>query len=453
LEAWPDVAESAGLAGTKVASAVIDAWGWTARIALPRGRTAAQVVAAVPAIESGLGIAPGKARAQPDPHRADRAYLRVLDKDPHLFPIPYARPAPGTATIARPVPLGLWDDGTTADVLLLRRNTLVGGIIDSGKSGLLNVIMAYLVACPDVLVWGIDLKGGMELHPWAGCMPKLATTPEQATNLLAAAAEEITIRAVEQVQRGERLWQPDYDRPALLILIDEYAELPDQALTHADTVARLGRAVAVNLLAATQRPTQKAMGGNAVRSQMDIRISLRVRERRDVDLILGQGMLAAGWHAHTLDAPGKFLISAREPAYRHPRPARAYLITDQDVAGIAAAHARYTDRHPTPTPPHDQLPDSPPPATASPASGPAEHTTDAPAPAAQRPPAQPTPEDLLWAALSQAPDDGIPASDLTAATGRNNTWIYRRLRRLKHDGQVTSPTYGRWRTTRDIDAA
>jgi hypothetical protein len=60
--------------------------------------------------------------------------------------------------------------------------------------------------------------------------------------------------------------------------------------------------------------TQKAMGQVAVRSQMNLRICFRVRERRDVDLILGQGMLNAGWHAHTLNAPGKFLISAQEAA-------------------------------------------------------------------------------------------------------------------------------------------
>jgi hypothetical protein len=49
-----------------------------------------------------------------------------------------------------------------------------------------------------------------------------------------------------------------------------------------------------------------------LRSQVDVRISFRVRERKDVELILGQGMLAAGWHAHTLNAPDKFLISAPE---------------------------------------------------------------------------------------------------------------------------------------------
>src|SRR5271156_2008079 len=50
--------------------------------------------------------------------------------------------------------------------------------------------------------------------------------------------------------------------PALIIVIDEYAELSDDApdaIKHADSIARRGRAVAVNLVAATQRPTQKAM--------------------------------------------------------------------------------------------------------------------------------------------------------------------------------------------------
>jgi S-DNA-T family DNA segregation ATPase FtsK/SpoIIIE len=55
--------------------------------------------------------------------------------------------------------------------------------------------------------------------------------------------------------------------------------------------------VAVTQLAATQKPTQDAMGNTAVRSQMDARTCLRVRERRDGGLILGQGMVNAGWQA------------------------------------------------------------------------------------------------------------------------------------------------------------
>ena len=48
-------------------------------------------------------------------------------------------------------------------------------------------------------------------------------------------------------------------------------------------------------------------------------------------------MLAAGWHAHTLNAPGKFLVSA--PEHTTPKRARAYLVTDDDVARIVARYA------------------------------------------------------------------------------------------------------------------
>ena len=168
--------------------------------------------------------------------------------------------------------------------------------------------------------------------------------PEQATALLADAVAILHARAELLAATGRRVWEPTPDAPALIIVIDEYAELADDAsdaTRHTDSIARLGRAVAVTLIAATQRPTQKAMGQGAVRSQMDIRICFRVRERKDVDLVLGQGMLSAGWNAHALNAPGKFLVSA--PEHTTPKRARGYLVTDQAVNDTAT---RYADNRP-----------------------------------------------------------------------------------------------------------
>jgi hypothetical protein len=45
-------------------------------------------------------------------------------------------------------------------------------------------------------------------------------------------------------QHGLRTWEPLPDMPALVILIDEYAELTEAA-PDADSIACLGRAVAV----------------------------------------------------------------------------------------------------------------------------------------------------------------------------------------------------------------
>ena len=47
--------------------------------------------------------------------------------------------------------------------------------------------------------------------------------------------------------------------------------------------------------------------------------------------------LKVGWHAHKLNAPRKFLISA--PEHDTPRRARAYLVTDDDVTATVTRYA------------------------------------------------------------------------------------------------------------------
>jgi hypothetical protein len=201
----------------------------------------------------------------------------------------------------------------------------------------------------------------------------------------------------------------------------ELAEQAPDAMDYTDSIARLGRALAVNLVAATQRPTQKAMGQGAVRSQMDMRICFRVRESRDVDLVLGQGMLNAGWNAHRLNAPGKFLVSA--PEHEILRRARAYLITDEGVAYVAARHAQiprqldYISRSATEQPPADD-------------------PYVSPAVIVDAPEEQEDAFSKLWAALSGAPQEGIPVSNLITITGMSRRWVFWRLKQLAERGEA-----------------
>jgi S-DNA-T family DNA segregation ATPase FtsK/SpoIIIE len=435
---WPEIAQAVGLAGSRVLSAVVDVWGWRARFALARGQTINDVIAKLSAIESGLGTFRGAARVVPTPDDlANRFELRVLDKDPHADAITW--PGPSISSITEPVDLGPFEDAAPVKVLFLRRHALFGGATGSGKSGGLNVLMGNLTACRDVVIWAIDLKRGMELGPWASCIPRLATTPAEARALLADAVAILEGRAKDLAAMGLRVWEPSPDRPALVIVVDEYAELagnaPDAA-ADADSIARRGRAVAVTLIAATQRPTQKAMGQGALRSQMDVRVCFRVRERRDVDLILGQGMLAAGWQAHTLNAPGKFLISA--PEHDTPRRARAYLITDQAVAETASQHAAIR-------PPLDEV-------SMSALDEHAREQATRPGITAEgREDTGGTPEALLWAALSLAPDQGIAVPDLMSATGMSRRWVYYRLRDLADAGRAVQTEQGTWRATEPED--
>jgi hypothetical protein len=445
LEAWPVIAESVGLAGSRVMSAVVTVWGWQARFGLARGQTIADVITKLSAIESGLGTIRGAARAYPTPdNRAHRFELRVLEIDPHADAI--AWPGPSVTSITQPIDLGPFEDAEACRVLLLRLHALLGGMSGAGKSGGINVLMGNLTACRDVVIWAIDLKRGMELQPWASCIGRLATTPQQARILLRDAVAVLEARAGYLTATGQRVWVPSPEFPALIIVIDEYAELADDAsdaTKFADSIARRGRAPAVTLIAATQRPTQKAMGQGAVRSQMDVRICFRVRERKDVDLILGQGMLTAGWHAHQINAPGKFLISA--PGHDTPRGARAFLLADDLVAATAARHA-------TIRPALDAM-------SASAIGSPSQQTSlvepanPQPKPAPE--PAEPTddaPEAMLWAALSLAPEDGISVAGLMSATGMSRRWIYYRLRELADLGIAIQTGDGSWRLTGDGDA-
>ena len=102
--------------------------------------------------------------------------------DPHAGSIPW--PGPSVTSITQPVALGLFEDAALCQVVFARLHGILGGTTGSGKSGGLNVLIGNLVACRDVVIWGIDLKRGMELGPWESCIDRLATTPEEAISLL-----------------------------------------------------------------------------------------------------------------------------------------------------------------------------------------------------------------------------------------------------------------------------
>jgi S-DNA-T family DNA segregation ATPase FtsK/SpoIIIE len=172
---------------------------------------------------------------------------------------------------------------------------------------------------------------------------------------------------------------------------------------------------------------------------MDLRIAFRVRERKDVDLILGQGMLAAGWQAHTLNAPGKFLVS--DPEHPSPKRARAYLLTDQAVTDTATEYAGQrpelddTSQRAIQTAPATPIDDPPgetdPPGQAPPGADPG--STEA------------TADDALWLALCLAPDEGTDVAELLRVTRMSRPTLYRRLADHAKAGRATQVSRGRWR--------
>ena len=163
------------------------------------------------------------------------------------------------------------------------------------------------------------------------------------------------------------------------------------------------------------------MGSGAVRSQMEVRICMRVKERRDVDLVLGQGALAAGWNAHTLDAPGKFYVSA--PGHDTPRRARGYLLDGDDLTAAITRNA---------------------------STRPADIGLPAPQPVPTTEP-DADPDVILWTALVHAGLDGISIPALMDTTGKGRTWVYSRVQQYAEAGRVIQVRRGRW-TARETGA-
>ena len=169
---------------------------------------------------------------------------------------------------------------------------------------------------------------------------------------------------------------------------------------------------------------------------MDLRICFRVREPRDVDLILGQGMLRAGWDAHNLNAPGKFLVSA--PGHDRPKRARAYLLTDQVVAETAAHYAGLSARCWTRNRGARSITrrwTSRPIARQEPARDNSQETDETPGNNGQR----------ALAGAMHGPGRRMGVSELMRTTGWKRTKLYRHLREYAEAGRAIQVSRGRWR--------
>jgi S-DNA-T family DNA segregation ATPase FtsK/SpoIIIE len=319
------------------------------------------------------------------------------------------------------------------------------------------VVVGELVAARDVVCWGVDFKGGAELGPWQACLGRVATTPTDTQQLLGAAVAVLDARLAELGRRGLRELTPSRATPALVVVIDEHAELVARcrrpALEAIDSIAKRGRAASVTLILANQRATMDLLGSEILRANLRVRFCLGVEDPGEVSLALGLDT-KKGWPPELLDAPGKFYLRARSQGLNRPRPARGYLATTAQVHQLAAHHAhtparldpvsaQAAARHPAA---HPLSPggDQPPP----PAGGHADPTP--PSPGGWTPPeggGEPEVARLL-AVLANAGPAGLTIPELLVATGRQKTWVYDRLADLQQAGVVERAGQGRYRLSR-----
>ncbi|MFC9744591.1 FtsK/SpoIIIE domain-containing protein [Streptomyces niveus] len=197
------------------------------------------------------------------------------------------------------VPVAMRDDGT-AFVRDYRKvpHGLTLGSNQSGKSMFQRNLIAGLAPLPVGLI-GIDCKRGVEQGRFAPRLSALATTPDEASELLAVLVgemeERFTLLADHQVSD---VWElPEKARPVpLVVLVDEVAELflvsarkdeerRDRMVTSLIRLGQMARAVGIYLEICGQRfGSDLGKGATSLRAQLTGRVVHRVNDKQTAEM-------------------------------------------------------------------------------------------------------------------------------------------------------------------------
>ncbi|GAA1015630.1 conjugal transfer protein TraS [Acrocarpospora pleiomorpha] len=234
---------------------------------------------------------------------------------------------------------------------------LITGATQSGKSTLLNALITGLAAQPVALI-GFDLKGGVELTPYAARLTELATERGHCVAVLNKLIAEIKLRmALCRAHHVRDIWKlPDNARPMpVVLLVDEVAELflmadksekEEISATAVQLIrlAQLGRAFGLYLLVCGQRVgSDLGPGVTALRAQLSGRICHRVNDPETANMTLGDMDPAALQAARLIpaDMPGVAIFAASDGRWYRARS--AYIPEAQaEAAATANAHLRAT---------------------------------------------------------------------------------------------------------------
>jgi S-DNA-T family DNA segregation ATPase FtsK/SpoIIIE len=251
-------------------------------------------------------------------------------------------------------------------VLLIYRNMLIGGEPGSGKSGLLNAVVAHAALAVDCRLVLFDGKR-VELGQWRKCADGFVGASLPAALAMLWRLQQMMDRRYDYLDDCERrkITPADVFTP-YLIAIDEIAyfsatvgkkqDREDFAVLLRDLVAR-GRAVGLIVVAATQRPSSDIIP-TSLRDLFAWRFAGRCTTNSSSDIVLGQGWAQQGWSANTISPnnPGAGLLIAENGS---PELVKVAYLDDRTCAAIAgyAATLRATLRA-TGTPALRPVPDA-----------------------------------------------------------------------------------------------
>jgi S-DNA-T family DNA segregation ATPase FtsK/SpoIIIE len=304
-----------------------------------RAEPVADMVSAAWAEQLARALAPLRDATPEDSADVVPASARLLDLlpahlgVPSLDPVRLARRWQSAPRSTRAL-LGVTADGLYApDLCHDGPHVLVGGTTGSGKSELLQTLIASLAAAnrPEELSFVlVDYKGGAAFSDCArlphtvGLVTDLDghLTRRALTSLSAEVARRERVlsaagaRDLEHYQRLMDAGRTGTPVPRLVVVVDEFRVLAEE---HPDFVtglvrlAAVGRSLGLHLVLATQRPG--GVIGPDIAANVNLRIALRVRDQVD--------------SRDVVDAPDAASIDARTPGRAASRSGSGPLVTFQ----------------------------------------------------------------------------------------------------------------------------
>ncbi|MCC4908461.1 FtsK/SpoIIIE domain-containing protein [Microbacterium sp. cx-59] len=244
------------------------------------------------------------------------------------------------------VPMGIFSSGQIWR-LRLGPHTLVAGASGSGKASLvwgLLLGLAEPIHSGLVEVWGVDRKGGMELALGRQLLTRFADDAQRSVILLEEAVDAMQARA-RQLAGKTRQHVAAKDSPTIVILIDELAaltayetdrDLLRRANAAIATLASQGRAVGFVVFACLQDPRKETLPARGLFTQT---VGLRLRDRMETAMVLGDGAVVAGALCHEIlpDTPGVAYVLPEDG--KPPERVRAGLVTDEMIRDTASRFA------------------------------------------------------------------------------------------------------------------